>query len=202
MMHWPPVPKGPYMRKGIVSLALVLLAGILGAAPLSAAENRSVLDFTMRSIDDGDIPLSTYRGKVLLIVNVASKCGLTPQYEGLEAIYQKYGDRGLVILGFPANNFGLQEPATNAEIQKFCTTQFNVTFPMFSKIIVKGEYIDPLYDFLTDRQTNPRFAGEIKWNFTKFLIDRNGRIINRFEPKTAPDSEEIVRAIEAALDEK
>ncbi len=189
------------MPKSTVALVSILLAGILAAATPVAAE-RTVLDFTMRSIEGGEVPLSTYRGKVLLIVNVASKCGLTPQYEGLEALYQKYGDRGLVILGFPANNFGLQEPATNTEIRNFCTVQYNVTFPMFAKIIVKGEYIDPLYAFLTDRRTNPEFAGEIKWNFTKFLIDRSGRIINRFEPKTAPEDEAVVRAIEAALEAK
>ncbi|MHB9029832.1 MAG: glutathione peroxidase [Candidatus Latescibacterota bacterium] len=186
------------MRKQI-QMILCVLAFLTLIAPLSSAESASVLDFTMKNIDGEDVPLSMYRGKVLLMVNVASKCGLTPQYEGLETLYKKYGGQGLVILGFPANNFGMQEPATNAEIKQFCTVQYSVTFPMFAKILVKGVYIDPLYAFLTSAKTNPKFAGDIKWNFTKFLVDRSGKVINRFEPKVTPGSEEVVKAIEAAL---
>jgi glutathione peroxidase len=188
--------------KKLLPAFLCLLAALAIAVPSSAAEKASILDYTMKNIEGEDAPLSVYRGKVLLVVNVASKCGLTPQYEGLEKLYKKYGDRGLVILGFPANNFAMQEPATNAEIRQFCTVQYGVTFPMFAKILVKGTYIDPLYAFLTSKKTNPEFGGEIKWNFTKFLVDRSGKVINRFELKVAPESDEVVKAIEAALGEK
>jgi glutathione peroxidase len=153
----------------------------------------SVHDFSMKSIDGQAAPLSAYKGKVMLLVNVASKCGLTPQYTGLQSLYDKYRDRGLVVVGIPANNFGGQEPGTNEEIKTFCTRTYNVSFPMMSKVSVKGSDMDPLYTHLT--QT----GGEIKWNFTKFLVDKNGRIIARFEPKTTPDSPEVIAAIEQAL---
>ncbi|MDP2984004.1 MAG: glutathione peroxidase [Candidatus Latescibacter sp.] len=185
--------------KRIDVIACILAVLTVGAPVLTVAEGNSVLDFTMKSIDGQDISLSTYRGKVLMIINVASKCGLTPQYKGLEALYEKYGEQGLVILGFPANNFGAQEPGTNEEIRQFCTLTYGVKFPMFAKISVKGEDIHPLYTFLTGEKTNPKFAGDIKWNFTKFLVDRSGKVINRFEPKVTPDSDEIVKAVEAAL---
>jgi glutathione peroxidase len=183
----------------ILSVFAILMAG----TPLiSVAAVNSVLGFTMKSIIGLDVPLSTYRGNVILIVNVASKCGLTPQYKGLESIYEKYKDQGFVILGFPANNFGGQEPGTNEEIRQFCSLTYDVKFPMFSKISVKGNDIDPLYSFLTGEKTDPKFAGEIKWNFTKFLVDRSGKVINRFEPTITPESDEIVKAVEAALLEK
>jgi len=159
----------------------------------------SVLDYTPKSIDGQAAPLSAYKGKVVLIVNVASRCGFTPQYEGLEAAYRKYKDQGFVILGFPANNFGGQEPGTDEEIKTFCSSKFNVTFPMFSKISVKGEDRAPLYQFLTSKDTDPAFGGEIKWNFTKFLVDRSGKVIARFESPVKPDSAEMVGAIEKAL---
>ena len=159
----------------------------------------SVLDFTMKSIDGQPAPLSAYKGKVVLIVNVASRCGYTPQYEGLEAVYRKYKDRGLVILGFPANNFGGQEPGTDEEIKTFCSSKYNVTFPMFSKISVKGGDQAPLYQFLTDTKTNSAAGGEIKWNFTKFLVDRSGKVVTRFEPAVTPESAEVTGAIEKAL---
>lgn len=159
----------------------------------------SVLDFEMNNIDGKKTPLADYRGKVIMIVNVASKCGYTPQYEGLQAIYTKYKDRGLVILGFPANNFMGQEPGTNEEIKTFCQTKYNVSFPMFGKISVKGDDIHPLYKFLTSKETDPEFGGDITWNFNKFLIDRNGKIIARFETKEKPESEKIAQAIEQAL---
>jgi glutathione peroxidase len=143
--------------------------------------------------------LSEYKGKVILIVNVASKCGHTPQYEGLQKIYSEYQDQGLVVLGFPANNFRNQEPGTDQEIKEFCSLNYGVTFPMFSKISVKGDDIHPLYQFLTSEKTNPEFAGEISWNFNKFLIDRSGKIIARFESKDQPESEKVVAAIEGAL---
>jgi glutathione peroxidase len=158
-----------------------------------------VLDFSLNSIDGQPAPLSQYRGKVLLIVNVASQCGYTPQYAGLEAIYEKYKSQGLVVLGFPANNFRAQEPGTNEEIKAFCTRKYNVTFPMYSKISVAGEDQAPLYQFLTDAEANPSTGGPIKWNFTKFLVGKDGRVIQRFEPAVKPDSPEVISAIEAAL---
>jgi glutathione peroxidase len=158
-----------------------------------------VLDFTLNSLDGKPAPLAEYRGKVVLIVNVASKCGYTPQYTGLEKIYEKYKDQGFVILGFPANNFGGQEPGTNEEIKTFCSSKYQVTFPMYSKVSVKGADSTPLYQFLTDKQSNPATSGEIKWNFTKFLVDRNGKVIARFEPAVTPESADVTGAIEKAL---
>jgi len=158
-----------------------------------------VLDFTLNSLDGKPAPLAEYRGKVILLVNVASKCGYTPQYTGLEKIYEKYKDQGFVILGFPANNFGGQEPGTNEEIKTFCSSKYQVTFPMYSKVSVKGADSTPLYQFLTDKQSNPATGGEIKWNFTKFLVDRNGKVIARFEPAITPESADVTGAIEKAL---
>jgi glutathione peroxidase len=145
------------------------------------------------------VSLASYKGKVVLLVNVASKCGFTPQYTALEAVYEKYKDRGLVIVGIPANNFAQQEPGTNAEIKTFCSRKYNVSFPMMAKVSVKGDDQTPLYKFLTENATDPRFAGDIKWNFTKFLFDRNGKPVARFEPATTPDSPQVTAAIEAAL---
>lgn len=159
----------------------------------------SVHSFSLKDIDGKDVSLSQYRGKVLMLVNVASKCGLTPQYEGLQKLYAEYKDRGLVILGFPANNFGGQEPGTDEQIKSFCSLNYNVTFPIFSKISVKGADIHPLYKFLTDKETNPEFGGGIKWNFNKFLVDKNGHVIARFEPQTTPESNEVIQAVEEAL---
>ena len=163
----------------------------LFAATMSAA---TIYDFTMKSIDGAPTPLSQYKGKVVLVVNVASKCGYTPQYEGLESMYKKYRDKGLVVLGFPANNFMAHEPGTEAEIKQFCTRKYNVDFPMFSKSDVKGDGETPLYHYLTAEK-----GGEIKWNFTKFLIGRDGTILARFEPNVKPDSPEVTSAIETAL---
>lgn len=171
------------------------------ATATAAVETKkpSVLDFSLKSIDGKDTPLSNYKGKVIMIVNVASKCGYTPQYEGLQAIYSKYKDQGLVILGFPANNFLGQEPGTDEEIKTFCQTKYNVSFPMFSKISVKGSDIHPLYQYLTSKETNPEFAGDITWNFNKFLVDRDGKVIARFSTKEKPESEAITQRIEQAL---
>lgn len=159
----------------------------------------SIYDFTMNDIDGNPVKLEQYKGKAILIVNVASKCGNTPQYEGLQVLYKKYGDKGLVILGFPANNFGGQEPGTNEQIKEFCTTNYSVTFPMFSKISVKGEDIHPLYKYLTSEETDPEFAGDITWNFNKFLINPSGKIVARFDSKEKPESEKVVKAIQLAL---
>jgi len=175
----------------------LILAGVALTAALFGASN--VLDFTLNSIDGKPAPLSQYSGKVVLIVNVASKCGYTPQYAGLEKVYEKYKDKGFVILGFPANNFLAQEPGTNEEIKTFCSTKYNVTFPMYSKISVKGDDMNPLYKFLTDTQANPTTGGDIKWNFTKFLIGKDGKVIGRFEPAVTPESAEVTGAIEKAL---
>ena len=162
-------------------------------------EERNMYSFVMNDIDGKPISLSTYRGKVLMIVNVASKCGATPQYAQLQEIYQKYKDNGFVVLGFPANNFGSQEPGSNEEIKNFCTLEYRVTFPMFSKISVKGEDMHPLYKFLTEEDTDPDFAGEITWNFNKFLVGRDGDILARFATKTEPDNPEVLNAIEQAI---
>jgi glutathione peroxidase len=177
------------MQKMLLSISVLLL----GAALFGAA---SVYEFTLNSIDGAPAPLTAYKGKVLLLVNVASKCGFTPQYKALEAVYQKYQDKGLVIAGFPANNFGAQEPGTNEEIKTFCTRTYSVTFPMYAKISVRGADIAPLYEFLTKST-----GGDIKWNFTKFLIGKDGRIISRFESPVKPDSPEVTAAIEKALAE-
>jgi len=159
----------------------------------------SVYDFTMKDIDGNPVSLAKYKGKVMLIVNVASKCGNTPQYENLQKLHDTYKDRGLAILGFPANNFLWQEPGTDPEIKQFCTLTYGVTFDMFSKISVKGKNQAPLYQFLTSSKSNPQFAGSVEWNFQKYLIDRSGKIVGRFSPGTDPLAEEIISAVEAAL---
>jgi glutathione peroxidase len=167
--------------------------------PAMGDEPKSVYDFTMKSIDGKDVKLSSYRGKVVMIVNVASRCGFTPQYDGLQKVYQKYQGQGFVILGFPANNFMGQEPGTDEEIKTFCSMKYNVTFPLFSKISVKGADIHPLYRFLTDKTTDPDFGGDISWNFNKFLIDKNGKIAARFASPDKPESDKVIQAIENAL---
>ncbi len=155
--------------------------------------------FNMNTITGQPVSLSDYQDKVLLMVNVASRCGFTKQYAGLQALYDRYRDRGLVVLGFPANNFGQQEPGTDAEIQTFCSTQFSVTFPLFSKVSVRGENIHPLYAYLTDPQENKGFGSPIQWNFNKFLIGKDGKTIARYPSKTEPLGPELIRAIEEAL---
>ncbi len=190
------------MKKFAAFLSLVGVLGFALASAQSGDAKAKVLNYKMKTIDGGDVDLAKYKGKVVLFVNVASKCGLTPQYKGLQALYEKYQDKGLVIIGVPANEFGGQEPGTNEEIAKFCTTKYNVTFPMLSKVVVKGKGQAPLYQHLTSKETNPKFGGEIKWNFTKFLVSREGEIVNRFEPRVSPDSDEIKIAIEAELAKK
>ncbi|MBL8237870.1 MAG: glutathione peroxidase [Bryobacterales bacterium] len=161
------------------------------AAAFSAS---SVHEFTMNTIDGKPAPLSVYKGKVVLFVNVASKCGYTPQYTGLQSLYSKYKDKGLVIVGVPANNFGAQEPGSNAEIATFCSRTYNVTFPIMAKVSVKGSDITPLYQYLTASN-----GGDVKWNFTKFLVGKDGKPVQRFEPGVTPDSPELAMAIEKAL---
>ena len=165
----------------------------------SISSAATIHDFTLNSIDGQPTPLAQFKGKVVLIVNVASRCGFTPQYAGLEALYNKYRDRGLVVLGFPANNFLWQEPGTNEAIKAFCSTKYQVTFPMFAKVSVKGADTTPLYQFLTDKKANPSTGGAIGWNFTKFLADRSGKVIARFASKVAPESAELITAIDTAL---
>lgn len=187
------------MRGWLVAVAGMVVLGMVAGAGEPGAY---VLDHKLTTIDGKEANLADYEGKVLLMVNVASKCGLTPQYEQLMELHKEYGDKGLVILGFPANNFGAQEPGTNDEIQEFCKANYGVEFPMFSKISVKGDDIAPLYAELTSDEQNEAYAGEIKWNFTKFLVNRNGKVIGRFEPKTVPTADEVVSAIKAALNEE
>ena len=181
------------MRKFFSMLLLCL------AATFAPAQTHSIYDFTMKSIDGQPVSLKDYNGKVVMLVNVARKCGFTPQYAGLEKLYEKYKDRGFVIVGVPANNFAQQEPGTNEEIKKFCSGKYNVTFPMMAKVSVLGEDETPLYRFLTDKSANPQVGGDIKWNFTKFLFDRNGKPVARFEPAVTPDSPEVQNAVESAL---
>ena len=181
----------PSLGHASFTLMKVLTTLILAAVSAMAADN--IYEFTMQSIDGQPTPLSSYKGKVVLAVNVASQCGYTPQYAGLEALYQKYKSKGLVIVGFPANNFGAQEPGTNDEIKAFCDRKYHVTFPMFSKISVKGSDQAPLYQYLTQK------GGEVKWNFAKFLVGKNGQVIRKFDSAVEPNSEELTKAIEAAL---
>lgn len=182
-----------------VMTAAYAMGFIFNPSPADPPKEKSMYDFKMKNIDGQEVKLDAYKGKVVMIVNTASKCGYTPQYEGLEAMYEKYKDRGLVILGFPANNFMGQEPGTEKEIKEFCTLKYNVTFPMFSKISVKGTDQNPLYTFLTNEKSNPGFSGDITWNFEKFVADRSGKIIARFPPKTKPDDPEVMKTIETAL---
>ncbi len=185
---------------------------------MGQAMAKTVHDFSVTKIDGTPSQLSEYKGKVLMIVNVASKCGLTPQYEGLEKLYEKYQEKGLVVLGFPANQFLSQEPGSNADIQEFCRTNYGVKFPMHQKIVVKGEGIHPLYDYLVHAQpkTMPRPNGsligklmnkglfakndeDIKWNFEKFLVNKEGKVIERFSPEFDPQDPLIIKTIEKAL---
>jgi glutathione peroxidase len=167
--------------------------------PTDKPPESTPLQFTVKDLDGKDVNLADFKGKVVLIVNVASKCGNTPQYKPLEEMYEKYKDQGLVILGFPANNFGSQEPGTNQQIREFCDATYHVAFPMMSKISVKGDDKAALYKYLTEESTNGQFAGEIDWNFNKFLVDRNGAVIARIAPRTKPDSPKVIAEIEKAL---
>ena len=197
------------MLKVVVLILILAAVGLAGAAykygfvfnptPTAAPPQKNVYEFTMKDIDVNDVKLDAYKGKVVMIVNVASKCGYTSQYEGMEAVYKKYKDHGLVVLGFPANNFMGQEPGTEKEIKEFCSTKYGVTFPMFSKISVTGTDQHPLYTYLTSKESNPEFGGDISWNFNKFLVDRTGKIVARFGSKDKPEGEAITAAVEKYL---
>lgn len=177
----------------------VLTSRVLALEPTTQPSQPSPLGFVVKDISGKDYDLSQLRGKVVVIVNVASKCGMTPQYAALEALYRKHRDRGLVIVGFPANNFGAQEPGTDEQIRAFCSERYDVTFPMMSKISVKGDDKHPLYVFLTSKETAGEFAGEIPWNFTKFVVGRDGRLIGRFAPNVKPTDAAFVELVESAL---
>ena len=206
------------MRTLIGVVAALLILPVVALAEGKEKKAGPALAFTMKDIDGKAVDLAKYQGKVVMMVNVASKCGLTPQYEGLERLQARFGGRGFTVLGFPANEFGAQEPGTNAEIQEFCRTTFGVQFPMFEKIVVKGEGIHPLYQTLTQAQPNANDGGDtgfaekmagygitkaqpqdVFWNFEKFLVDRQGKVVARFAPSVTPDHPDFVRAIESAL---
>lgn len=178
------------------SIFLFLGMALLGFSNTSL--NDSFYAFKTKTLTGDELNLSEFKGKVVLVVNTASECGFTPQYEGLQALYSEYTRQGLVIVGFPANNFGGQEPGSDDEIAHFCQANFGVSFPMSSKVSVKGENIDPLFAFLT-KESNPDFTGDIQWNFEKFLISKDGQLLRRFRSQTEPQSEELVSAIKAAL---
>lgn len=177
---------------------ILLLAAVIAQTAVVSAG--SIYDIPVKDIDGKDTSLAAYKGKVLLVVNVASRCGFTPQYKALESIYEKYKDQGLVVLGFPCNQFGAQEPGTDQEIKQFCTSKYSVTFPMFDKLEVNGSGRHPLYVALAG--SDSPFPGNIRWNFTKFLIGRDGKIVNRFDSRVTPDSPQVVSAIESALARK
>lgn len=183
----------------ITSLSFLLVNQISAKINPSSSENTSnnILDLSVKDINGKDVKLSQYKGKVLLIVNVASKCGYTPQYESLEKIYDSYKAKGFEILAFPCNDFGAQEPGTNEEIKEFCSTTFNVSFPLFDKIKVIGKEKTPLYERLINGKNIE--TGDVKWNFEKFLINKEGEIVGRFRSKIKPDSEEIINSIEKEL---
>jgi len=185
---------------GLAALAFGFWSGSFSSMP--ATSESSIYDFTVNTIDGKPQSLAEYKGKVVMIVNVASKCGFTPQYKELEALYQKYKDQGFVILGFPANNFMSQEPGSDEDIKTFCSRTYDVRFPMFSKVSVKGDDMAPLYRYLTDKKTNPEHGGFVGWNFAKFLVGRDGKILDRFMPTTKPESKGVVDAIEKALAQK
>ena len=174
-----------------------ILYSLILAAGLASAAEKSVLDIPLKDIDGKDTSLKAYQGKVLLVVNVASRCGLTKQYKELQALHEKFKDQGFSVVGFPCNDFGAQEPGTNEEIKIFCTEKYKVSFPMFDKLHVKGEEQHPLYTALTGKEG--AFPGDVKWNFGKFLVGRDGKVVKRIEPGVKPESPEVVKAVEAAL---
>ena len=181
---------------------LAVASGVVNSEEKKGEKVPPALNFKMKRLDGKAGDLADYKGKVVLMVNVASQCGLTPQYVQLEKLHEQFSEKGLAVLGFPANEFGSQEPGTDTEISTFCTSKYNVKFDMFSKVVVKGEGQCPLYKFLTSKETDPKFAGDIKWNFEKFLIGRNGEVVAQFAPKVKPDSEEVIKAIETELAKK
>lgn len=199
--------KFQWVIRSLPVLGLALAAAVYAKSPANEVikeptdkpAKSSPLQFTVKDIKGNDVNLTDYKGKVVLFVNVASKCGNTPQYAGLEKMYEKYKDQGLVIIGFPANNFLAQEPGSNEEILEFCSSTYHVAFPMMAKVSVKGNDKAPLYKFLTEKQTNAEFAGDVEWNFGKFLVDRNGAVIARFNARTKPEEPQVVSTVEKAL---
>lgn len=184
--------------KRFLSLPLLLLTAIM-TTPANAEDKDCALCSQVKTIDGATVDLADYKGKVVLVVNVASACGLTPQYTGLQELYEKYGEDGLVVLGFPCNQFGAQEPGSESQIKEFCSSKYKVTFPMFSKIEVNGPGAAPLYQYLTSQETEPVGAGKISWNFEKFLVGPDGELLHRFAPRVAPNDPALVKAIESAL---
>lgn len=181
----------------LVAIVLAFAAPAGHTEPAQANQEDSVLDRTMKRIDGSEQSLADYKGKVVLLVNTASKCGLTPQYEALETLFRTYRDRGFVVLGFPSNDFLGQEPGTDAQIAQFCRSTYGVEFPMFSKISVKGDDVHPLYRELTSQP--PPIGGPVEWNFQKYLLDRSGRVVAKFSPRTKPDDRDVVGKIEELL---
>ena len=177
----------------------VLSASVLRAEDKKEGPVSGPLSYEMKSLEGKDVKLADYQGKVVLMVNVASRCGATPQYAALESLHETFADQGLVVLGFPCNQFGKQEPGTAEQIREFCTSTYNVKFPMFAKIDVNGEKASPLYKYLTSAESG--HPGNIKWNFEKFLVDRNGKVVARFATGVEPDSDEVVSAVRKALAE-
>lgn len=188
-----------FKAKAMCAMGVMVAAAVICGPAFGGA---MVLDHKMKDIDGKEVDLSQYKGKVVMIVNVASKCGFTPQYEQLEAMHKKYKDQGFVILGFPANDFLSQEPGTNAEIKEFCSSKFNVDFPLFEKITVKGDQAPELYKDLVSKEKNGELGGDIKWNFTKFLVDKQGKVVARYESKVKPDAPEVVAKLEEELKKK
>jgi glutathione peroxidase len=184
-----------------LGLALAVVVGTVGADD-KGAKVADVFNFKMKKLDGKDANLAAYQGKVVLFVNVASQCGLTPQYKELEALHEKYAEKGLAIVGVPANDFGKQEPGTDLEIAKFCKDNYNVKFDMLSKVSVKGDTKCDLYKYLTTQKIAGGPEGEVSWNFEKFLVGRDGKVVGRFAPRTKPDAKEVIDAIEAALAKK
>jgi len=187
---------------GLLTVLAYRYGMIFNPTPSEPVSAVSIYDFSLKDIDGNEVKLEKFKGNVLLIVNTASRCGYTPQYEALQAVYERFKDKGFYVLGFPANNFMGQEPGSDKEIKEFCTLRYKVTFPMFSKISVTGSDQHPLYRFLTNKKTNPEFGGDITWNFNKFLISRDGKILGRFGSKDKPDDAVVISAIENALAEK
>jgi len=199
--------KSSWITRSLPFIGLALAAAVYAKEaakevvkePTDKPAKSSPLQFTVKDIKGKDVNLGDYKGKVVLMVNVASKCGNTPQYEGLEKMYEKYKDQGLVVVGFPANNFMSQEPGSNEQILEFCSATYHVSFPMMGKVSVKGDDQAPLYKYLTEKETNNEFAGDVEWNFGKFLVDRNGAVIARFSPRTKVETAQVVGAVEKAL---
>ena len=183
---------------------LALTAGVfaMSLGTVAATDKPAALNFKMQALDGKEVDLAKFQGQVVMVVNVASKCGLTPQYKQLQALYEKFAKDGLVILGFPCNQFHQQEPGTAEAIQQFCTVKYGVSFPLFAKIEVNGDGACPLYKYLTALPTKPAGPGKITWNFEKFVLGRTGQVVARFSPRTTPDAAEVLKVIEAELAKK